>query len=664
MLRRVQKALLALILAGSATASVTWAQPAPTPAAPAQAAPAPTNIVDQWVADLNTSPNWLARYDELTVRGNTVTVSGFSVIDRLTRQGFEFETLTVSGYRALPPSGYAIESLTVDQGVGRFENVDVQITNFALSDLVVPDGTFLFVPERPFSSVIDIVAKATDISLAELRLDRLDILQDAGGLNALTSYHNYVVTGLADGRIASISAGPLVLESPWPDSLLTITVQTIESQNIDFNAIVNAFEADRYVNGIGNGQWMTLVGQTAYRNIQVDAPGLQMRIRAIEADDFSLRQADRPVEAMFETILLGTEGALQPVVPGVDFVVDALMSYSIGRLSIQGLDLFTDDLARFRLGELHITALSLDGLGEFGFSGLDIVTTDGFIAIDDFAFGDITFPKRDAMRRALVAGDRGNEVDIAELIPRIGYFELGGLELGVEGGLPITLDRARLQFGGYIGAVPTGYTFEIRGFGAPLTLIDPEIRRIFNQLGYTDLVGDFALDVAWDEANETLLLNDLYFGLVGAGSIRANLQLAGVTREMILDPNGLADLDPDQLRLAGAQVLVTDETLADRLFQRGAEGADLPPAQFRDEFIRGLPFLLQFPPISLNRDLATRLTAPLQEFLRQPGTLGVTIAPPTPIGLGELADLIQRAPNQILELLGVTITPVPPAAPN
>jgi hypothetical protein len=26
------------------------------------------------------------------------------------------------------------------------------------------------------------------------------------------------------------------------DSLLTITVQTIESQNIDFNAIVNAFE--------------------------------------------------------------------------------------------------------------------------------------------------------------------------------------------------------------------------------------------------------------------------------------------------------------------------------------------------------------------------------------------------------------------------------------
>jgi hypothetical protein len=442
------------------------------------------------------------------------------------------------------------------------------------------------------------------------------------------------------------------------DSLITVTVQTLESRNIDFNAIVNAFDADRYVNGIGNDAWMTLVEHTAYRNIQVDAPGLQMRIRAIEADDFALRQSDRPIETLLQTFLMGEEE------PGTDFAIDALTPWSIGNLSFQGIDFVADDVPRFRLGEIHLTNFSLDGLGEFGLSDLDIVTTDGFITLEDFAFGDIVFPKRDAIRRALAAGDRGDAVDVAELVPRLGYFELGGLEVGFADTLPITVDRARLEFGGFIGPVPTGYTFEVRGFGAPLTLLGDEIRRVFNQLGYTDATGDFAIDIAWDEANETLRLNNAYLALVGAGSIRANLQIVGVTREMILDPNGLTEVDPDQLRLGGAQVLVTDETLADRLFQRGAEGADLPAAQFRDEFIRGLPFLLQFPPISLNRDLATRLTAPLQEFLRQPGTLEVTIAPPTPIGLGELADLIQRAPNQILELLGVTITPVPPAAPN
>jgi hypothetical protein len=128
---------------------------------------------------------------------------------------------------------------------------------------------------------------------------------------------------------------------------------------------------------------------------------------------------------------------------------------------------------------------------------------------------------------------------------------------------------------------------------------------------------------------------------------------------MILDPNGLADIDPDQP--ARRREFWCDETRRPALSawcrRRGPAGGTV-----QDEFIRGLPFLCSS---RRSRSTATSpgLTAPLQ-FLRQPGTLGVTIAPPTPIGLGELADLIQRAPNQILELLGVTITPVPPAAPN
>jgi hypothetical protein len=58
-----------------------------------------------------------------------------------------------------------------------------------------------------------------------------------------------------------------------------------------------------------------------------------------------------------------------------------------------------------------------------------------------------------------------------------------------------------------------------------LTLVTRD-RRIFNQLGCTDLVGDFTIDIAW-EANETLLLNSLYLAL--SARVRSGpTQIAGV----------------------------------------------------------------------------------------------------------------------------------------
>jgi hypothetical protein len=342
-------------------------------------------------------------------------------------------------------------------------------------------------------------------------------------------------------------------------------------------------------------------------------------------------------------------------------VVDLLAPYGLGRLTIQGVDLFTNELARFPLGEIHISDLSLDGLGEFGFADLDVVISGGgILAIDQFAIGGIVFPDRAILRAAATADGKGETIpDLGALLPRLGYVELAGLEIGGPGALPVTVERASFRVGGYVGMVPTAYSLEIRGVGAPLTLLDDEIARILNQLGYTDAKGDFAIEVAWDEATETLVLNDLYIALVGAGSIRANLQITGITREMMTNAEAMAAVDPDQFRLAGAQILVTDETIADRLFQWTAEGTNTPAAQYRDEFIRGLPFLL--PLIGIPQTVATQIAPPLQQFLRAPGTLSVTVAPLTPIPFDMLMEAIE-SPTGLLQLLGIQITAVPGGA--
>lgn len=618
-------------------------------------------IIDDWIDALTAeNPTLSADYMDITVAGDTVTITGLTVYDPAMDGGVQFDTITIGGYSELPPTGFAVASFTIDHIVTRVDTSVTEIFNVAMSNLTVPETGAMFDPERPFSSMVDIFALAAGVSLDRLAIGRIDMAQDAGGLNSVVSYNNYLVVGMDEGRIASVTAGPIFLESPSPDGLMRMSVASIQSSDIDLNAVLNTFDDDAYVNGVGDGEWHTLLGDASYRGIVVEAPGLQMRIRAIVMEEFRLRQADQPIGTFMDMLLIGTDLPVAEVeAMATDRALDLITPYQLGYFAIEGLDVYTRDVARFHVGDFHIADLSIDGLGEFGFGDVDIILDDiGALRIGAFAIGDIVMPSHDVLRDAVRAGAEGGEVDPLALIPTVGYLDLAGFEFGAPGEIPIAVDRAQILLGGYIGPTPTGYRLEVQGFAAPLTLLDDEFSRLLMQLGYSEAKGDFTVDIGWNEATETLALHDLYLALQGAGSIRANLQIVGVTREMLENPEAMAALAPEQLRFGGAQLLVTDETVADRLFAWTAEGTNTPAAQYRDEFIRGLPFLLS---VMIDRDLAAQISPALQQFLRTPGSLMLNVAPSEPVPFSEIMATITRSPTELLGLLGITMTAEPPA---
>lgn len=659
------------------------AAPAPAPtvtpapaATPAQAPTRPTvpappvrgepvhaiqTVIDDWIdALVAENPILSADYEAITVTGDTVTITGLTIYDPASDGGVQFDTITIGGYSELPPTGFAMASFAIDHVIARVEGAVTEMFNFGISNLTVPETGAMFDAEAPFTSIIDVFGLVAASSLDRLSIGRIVVTQDQGGLNSVVTYNNYLVVGVDAGRIASVTVGPYFVESPSPDGLFRISIASAQSSGIDLNAITHVFDDANFANGAGDLEWQTLIGHSSYTGIVAEAPDLQVRIRGITLDDLNLRQPNQPVGALIDMLLVGTD--LPPIEVEEmigDRMLDFFTPYEIGHFAIEGLDIYSHDIARFHIGDFHIDNLSADGLGELGFGDVDLILEDiGALRIDSFAVGDIVMPPHDVMRAAIRAAVGGEEPDPLAFIPTVGYLDLAGFEFGAPGQIPFAVDRAQLLFGGYVGPTPTGYRLEVQGFAAPLTLLDDEFSRLLMQLGYSEAKGDFTLDIAWNEQTETLALNDLYLALQGAGSIRANLSLVGITREMLENPEAMATLAPEQLRLGGAQLLVTDETVANRLFAWTAEGTNTPAEQYRDEFIRGLPFLLS---VMMDRDLAAQISPALQQFLRTPGTLSLTVAPAEPVPFAEIIDTLTRAPTDLLQLLGVTMVAEPPA---
>ena len=611
--------------------------------------------LEAWVAELDAQPEVEATFESITGDGANATLTG------LTINGQEliiaFEPITVTGYRDLPPTGFAFQTFDVDRVQARTPTTEINIIDFSVENLVVPETGFTYEAKRPISSVLDIWGMAAEISIDELSFGRIDIGQFQGGLNSVVSYHNYVIRGWADGRIESTSAGPLVMEAPSPDAMFVLTVDDMRSEDIDFNAIAWVLDPAAYTNG--DRDWRTMMRHAEYTNIIVEAPDLALRIGGIEIDDFEMRQAAEPFTPILEQVMANPNlSSREADATFQEILVDLVSPWGLGSFAIYDMDLYADDIDRFHIGDFHITSLSLDGLGEIGLSDVDIIISgEGYLRADTIALGGLVMPAEETIKAFLAAMADGEEPEaIADIVPDLGFIEVAGFAFGTAGELPVTLDRMLISSGGYINALPTEGEIEFRGLTVPLTIVDGEIRQVLNRLGFTEFTIDFGIYADWDEASETLLFDGMHVSIAGAGLIEASFELGGITRAMMDDPEAVDDAAILGISLNWAEIRVRDESVADRLFQWTAEGNDIPAEQYRREFIAGLPVILG---LTIDRSIALEISPTLQAFLREPSELVISARPETPVPLATIMETVDGSPFALLGLLGVALTTTP-----
>ena len=645
--------------------------------------------IRSWVAALDATPDWSATiggliYDpasdtalltDLAIRAEPTAAAAGTVVT--------LATLSVTGY-VEGPDGFKVRSVAADGGTLEAGFVKLRLADIGLEDLSVPSSIgFTLDEEKPFTSIMNAYREALKIGLREGRIGSIELDQTHEGVTSKVVYDNFRIDGFADGKVASFVAGPIRMESPTPDGLINMTIASIESRDTDLGAFVHVYNPDSYVNGVGDMVWRDGLAYAAYNDIVMDVPGAKLRIGSVILENFRLRQPPESFVDFFDELILHPNMPEALAERLAKRALPAMFSaFSIGRFAVLDTSVEAMGIDHLVIADFHMNDFSIDGLGEFGLEGIEgVVQGQGAVELDRFAFGGITFGGYDALTALIAAETASPPVDVSELMPRLGFVEVLGLDLQTPDIPRLTLERLRTDTSDYIGPIPTKGSFDVTGLSIPVAAItEPEARDMLRRLGYDQIVSAFGFTANYDEVAQRVTVEDAHYGVANMGSFVMSGALAGLPLSAFDDEKILEALAP-QLRLEQARFTFKDDSIVGKGLDLLAGYMNAPVGLFRDQFADAMPFLLsvavqndpQLMAIVNQSGLFKQLTPAVRDFVANPGSsITVSLAPPTPVELRAIADAVENTPSRVVEMLGLTIaaekgtlpTPGEPAPPG
>ncbi len=153
------------------------------------------------------------------------------------------------------------------------------------------------------------------------------------------------------------------------------------------------------------------------------------------------------------------------------------------------------------------------------------------------------------------------------------------------------------------------------------------------------------------------------------GTLSGDAKFTGPTRNELESLDSLDALDGilGSVSLQSGTFTFKDQSLVGRAIAGQAARLKVDPDKFREQFARGLPFMLSF---LGNRDFQKKIAPILQAFIRAPGSITVMTAPAAPIAVSAIVTAIKASPFSLPSLLALTVTGAtaapsnPPAAPS
>lgn len=629
------------------------------------------------IAGIDASPTWAATYRGLTYdpASGTATLTGLSLKTETGDVTIDVETIAVAGYQAGADGSFAARTVTADGATVNSGFVKISIGNVDLDDIAVPTlAGVAYDPGKPFTSMVRIYSEVLKARLAHGRIGNIAVIEKINEMTSRISYEQFTLDDLKDGRIASVHAGPLTLESPSPEGLVGMSVGSVEAHGIDIGAMLRVYNPDAYVGGVGDMVWHTALEGSSYQNISLEMPGAKLAMSRFSLQNFKVRQPKASFAEFFDKII-AHPGMSQADIEEISksHALDMLSAFGFGRFGVTGISVTATGIDRLQLADFHVSDLSSDGLGEVAFSGLDgAVEGQGSIKVDRFAFGGITFPSIDLLRSAIAAEGSQAFFDPRQLMPTLGFFEAGGIEM-ISTDLPrAALDKLRVDLGNYVGVVPTSVSTEMTGLDLPAVLLGREGQQGLARLGLDRVRADYRLKLGWDAATETLNLGDLHLRIANLGAIGASGAFGGLTRAAILAASDMNEAVPG-LSLINAKITFTDDSIVDKGLAMLAEKMHFPPDKIRQQFADALPFLLSVTVLTdptmmkifRQSGLLGKVTPAIKTFMAAPGSsITVTLAPPKPVPLESIAPAVETAPETVVDMLGFSMSADAGPAPS
>jgi hypothetical protein len=632
--------------------AIAWALPA-SAEAPVETA------VKAWVAAIDASPEWQAAYAGLTVDSVTgkATLTGLSVKSEQPGFSLTFATVTVDGFRETNDGTFTAQEIDLDGGDIKAGAFSLRIANAAIDAPVLPEsGGFVWDDAAPFVSAIHALALLTRAAAASARARSITVVETVQGIQTQTTYNTVKVAGWRNGKVAAISAGPVKTESPSPNPLVTLSMDTTETRDVDLNALVAVYDPARYTGGVGDGVWLQAIGHAAYHKVAIGIPGVTLTIGDTAVDGFRMRQAKAPP--------LLAPAADDPSASLADQLLrrlDALATYGVDRFATTNLDVAISGLDRAHLDGLTVSDVSTERIGDLALTSLALAISDGGGTIDvgKLALGGLALPSSDTIRAALAAQASGGNVQYSSLIPPLTYVEAGGIDVALSALPPVQLGRFRVDLGAYAVKVPTAIGLDLVGADVPAALIpDERAQHLLASFGYDRVHVDAGAHVDWSDAGE-IAIKDFHFAMKDVGGLSGTVDLLGIkpsAAQHIAAVEGAVGA----LSLKSGTFTFADDSIVGRALAAQAARLNADPAKFRQQFATGLPFMLAF---LNNRDLQAQLAPVLQTFVRTSGSITAVANPAAPVPLSAIVAAAETAPFTLFSLLSVSVSGVAGPAP-
>jgi hypothetical protein len=621
------------------------------------------------VGTIDASPDWAATYTGIAYdpATGTATLSGLSVKSERTPTHFDFATVAVTGYSATADGGFAAKDVRIDGGRLEAGFITLALDGGELADLAIPSfATTAYDPGKPFTSLVRFYGEALKASLGRGTIATVSMTERLNGMNNEIVYKNFTIEGMKDGKIASVSAGPLSLQTPAPEGLVSMTVGGIEASGMDLGAMVRVYDPAAYAGGVGDMVWHPVLAKASYRDMEMELPGAKITVGGIAMENFRMRQPKASFGDFFDTILLNPqidESQLQGEARRQ--VLNMLAAFGVGRFAVSGISVAASGIDKLQLADFHINDFSADGLGEMGIGGLEgSVEGQGAIRVGRFAFGGIAFPSLDAVLAAMEASDAHMPVDQRALMPKLGFVDASGLEIASTDVPRTALSSFRADFGKYVGVVPTSVSIDMKGLDVPVALMERDARQTFARLGLDRIQADYGLKLGWDEASQVLSIPAFHAAIAKLGGIAGSATLGGLSRPELLAEGDLMDAAPD-LSLIDAKITFTDDSVVDKALVMLAEKLKFPQDKIRQQFADALPFLLSITVLSdptmmkifRQSGLLGKVTPAIKSFMATPGSsITATFAPSKPVPLASIAPAVENTPETVIDMLGFSLS--------
>jgi hypothetical protein len=614
-----------------------------------------------WVQSVDASPDWTARMRGLSVdeAESGLAIESLLVAAEAGGISLELEGAVLTGFSEMPEGGFAARSLRFAKATIKTGSTEMVLDDVEFDGVGIPALTAVaYAGSKPFTSLLGVYSAVARMNLAAGRIGTLSVFEKFEGVTSKITYQNVALGALASGKIESLSAGPLRVESPSPNPLLDLAVAQAEANAIDLEAFLHVHDPLRYVAGTGDGIWRAAIGNAAYSDIRMTLPGIALTLGSVTLADFKVRQPYESFAPFIDGIT--SDRQLPPAVAEAlrsRHMAGLLSAHGVRTLAIERVDFQAVGIDQLAFNRFTLANASSDGFGEAAIEGfVGAIAGQGAIVVDRFALGDVVWPSPDLLVSAFEQLNRGVDIDVSALAPKLGSLDAAGINIQAIDFPGASLGQLRADFANYVGSVPTEVAVRLDDLDVATSSLRPDrARRLIAGLGYDRIRTDANFSLNWDEAAGTLSLDDFRLDIEDFGNTTANIVLAGLTRAAIERSDDPGDLLGDLL-FDRASVTFEDKSVVERSLSMRAELLKVPLDRLKQQLAGALPLMLAFVG---NPEMVKEIVPVLQNFIKTPGTLTIKAAPEPPVPITAIEDAVRSRPQSLPGMLGITITGKP-----